>query len=255
MHKSLSEALKYLNHDGETAIEVYKGSSATIKDILKTCIDFRFFSKQLDLSNSTRISVVTENLLCQALIGLAIFEYCTLAPVNTELSVEQIKYYLKLLRVDYIMTDELLGDVYDSAVELGLGVIKFESSEEDDKDIKFELVTRNKSHRSANSDSKGRIAFITTTSGTTSTPKIVPTYYETLIDLEQDVIKYYGFNKNDVFLNYSKAFRRTFYRNILMSVFSGSKVIINNGFIHKEILNIIKEKNVTWFTAAPAVLI
>ena len=255
MFDSLRDALENYSKDKKIAIEVYNGSICYYEELLEFCDEFKEFCLNENIKNDSRIAVISKDLLCQALFGLAVFECCTLCPVDIELSKEQIKYYYRLLKIDYIITDELSSIGFKAAEELGLGIIEFNIITGNmGLDLDYRLI-RYPTKIAKKPEYNCKISIIATTSGTTSTPKIVPIKYDSNIIGNKNMNIYYELGEDSNTIIFRKPSRISFISGLVRSILSGSKVVLLDGFNHKEIGEVIKKRKITWFTAAPAVLL
>ena len=232
MFDSLRDALEHYSKAKKIAIEVYGGSISSYGEVLKVCDEFKEFSLNENIKRDSRIGIISKDLLLNALCGLAVFEYCTLCPIDIELSKEQIKYFYKLLKIDYIITDELSSKGCKAAEELGLGIIEFSIIKSNmDLDLKYR-VRRYPSGIIKKPEYNCKISIIATTSGTTSTPKIVPIKYDSNIIGNNNMNIYYKLGEDSNTIIFRKPSRISFISGLVRSILSGSKVILLNGFNH-----------------------
>jgi thioesterase domain-containing protein/acyl carrier protein len=97
-------------------------------------------------------------------------------------------------------------------------------------------------------------ALVLTTSGTTSTPKVVPLTYDNLLVSAEEKIEFFNFTERDVDLIVTPMYKGTSINSMTATLLSRGRVVLSKGFNHNEFIRLLKNDDLTWFTASPAVL-
>jgi len=154
------------------------------------------------------------------------------------------------LSIDYVMTDIGSGAAIDAARSRGIGVIQFQVLPPATVSFKLAAESRLPADQPFKNDFT---AAIYTTSGTTSTPKVVPRIYEdlwfnfgnTCMDLKPDSVQLLPFRFDIPFAIV----------HILSSLMTNGTVVFTDGFSPARIISTLQKYRVTHFVFQPAGMI
>ncbi|MDP3385832.1 MAG: AMP-binding protein [Eubacteriales bacterium] len=232
------------------------GSGATYHDFETIYCQVTDFFERSSMKRTDRIAVLSSDGMSLGLLSLPVIENAVLVPVDFDLSEDRLAYFYRLLKVDHILTDRPEGHGYQAAKREGLGIIAFERTIVHDKwRFDFNMIQLPSFKPSESCVNADDIAMVLTTSGTTSTPKIVPSTYDSLLHSIRIVVSHYGYNENTMNLILTKMSRINSVSIMLRSLLAGGSAVISNGFKHNELIDILNGLPVTSFALSPAVLV
>lgn len=229
------------------AIESQNGEILSYSSLINIIDEFNAFAGSFELTKTTRIAVVSNRGFDMACLFFPVSKNCIFLPLNPDFTKEDFEKYFGLLKVDILM----VGYNYKGyAVDVWKGpVIRYSIG----KSINFDMVKSLESQKKSLTEYDD-IAMILTTSGTTSTPKVVPLSYENLEISALQKISFFDFKRQDRDLILTPLHKGTSINSMIATIMSGGTVIIADGFNHKNFMKLLKDKSPTWFTASPAVL-
>lgn len=236
---------------------VYNGDGqyATYKDVISIYNSAKTFFNNEHIKPYVRMSVVSDNDIYMGLLSFIIMEFAVLAPIDFSLNIEKYTYFLKLLNIDCIITDKLSGSGYEAAKQLGLGIILFKpEGEKNQRGCSYEIIQPITYLEKPPTFKRSDYTLIGTTSGTTSTPKIVPTTASSNKASRIAREKVFDFVNTDVTLVITKSWKSSSISALTNALCSGGTTILANGFAHLTFLDQLKKYKVTLLTATPAVL-
>jgi len=195
--------MKYFagEYPNQLALGDARGRTASMKDIMTVCEETGQFLESIGFNGLDRVSVISESGFSQCMIHLPLGEKAAIVPIDYNASSGAMKEKFELFHVDYIITDEPEGVQVKTATDAGLGVITYSlQGERGDIHIDLKLVLKpSDSDRGATVKRKHHL-FIMPTSGTTSTPKIVPLNYRAIQSAVEEIGERYKVGPGDVFL-------------------------------------------------------
>ena len=231
------------------AIESFTGEVLTYGALVRFIELTQAALERFNIKPRQRIGFISDNPLAFPVL-LGIIETAGLTPLDPSWNNEQYLEYFDLLSIDCIMTDIEGGTAIDAAMSRGIGVIKFQVLPR--KTVNFELAAE-VLVSSGQPYKNDQIAAVYTTSGSTSTPKVVPRIYEdlwcnfktTCYDLQGDSIQLLPFR---------------FYIplgivHVLSSLLTNSLVVFTDGFSPARIVAALEKYRVTHFVFQPAGMI
>lgn len=242
-------------HPEKPAVIGIDGDGANYADVARLYETTKDFLTGIAVSGKERITVFTGSGIIDSILCLAVIEHAVLVPIDPELSQEQMASSFKLLKVDCIITDKSSHTAVKTAEKLGLAVVLANfTGGMGNFTCSFKLLRRAAGYPSPSQSAADDIASIATTSGTTSTPKIIPKPYSTIYAAMQRNINEYQLNETDKVAVITKIHQNHSYNKIMMSLFTGGTAIVLSGFRHQEFIDMINMNLVTWFVTSPAVL-
>jgi long-subunit acyl-CoA synthetase (AMP-forming) len=148
------------------------GINASYRDFMTIYSKTRDCFREFGVQDFDRMVLVSGNPLHRVLFSLPVMEGAVLATFDLDKPRNELMAYTRLLRLSYILTDDLGHDMVGIAGELGLGIIVFDlSGGTHSLDCRL-AKTRDNRAQSMAQNSKDKELFTTsTTSGTSSDPK------------------------------------------------------------------------------------
>lgn len=231
------------------------GSGATYSDVVKIFETVRTFLGKAPIDPADRIAIASRDGIGSSLLALPVMEHAVLIALDPESSEDRFAFSLDLLHVNYIVTDDRNSMAWRVAEAAGVGILSARFSGGPgtyrcDLALERRPGSQNRKKQGAPAD----LAAIRTTSGTTSTPKIVPKTYGEIVRSMLRHISEYGMDEADTLVVLTKTHQNHSYGNVHLTLYTGGTAIVTNGFRHKEFIDRINEDRVTWFVTSPAVL-
>lgn len=240
---------------GRPALLKSGGKGVSYGDFAVVYRAFSDFIGMHDIKGHERIAIMSDEGLATGLLALPIMEKTVLVTVDRDLAGKRLIDYITLLSTDYLLTDSIDPELVSLIREYGFGLVHFElTGDMGNICCSFELIHSPTIVHGDIGYKTYDLANLTTTSGTTSTPKIVPTTTLNHLCGIEATVRCFGYNENDKMLIVTKMSRVTSINAMLAVLSSGGCVMITNVFNHNEFVNLIKNKGITLFTATPAVL-
>ncbi|MBN2285895.1 MAG: AMP-binding protein [Tissierellales bacterium] len=238
------------------ALLIPTGEVASYGDLNRLMLIASRFFLEGGVQQHERIALVSSDGLACGMLALPIMEAATLAPLDDSLTEEGYLSYFNLLRADYLLTDEHCPpDALSVARATGMGIISFKyTGEIENLEFSFEWLEKATQKKTDPEKDQADMALLLTTSGTTSTPKVVPITYESILTSVEEKNVFFDFTEKDANLIIAKMFKGTSINSMLSTLLTGGQVVIMNGFKHQTLYRLINENKVSWFTASPAVL-
>lgn len=234
------------------AISTVNGLCADYSDIASIYADFSAFASSSEIDLNHRIALISRDPLAYCLLSLPILEKAVYVSLEPDLTPEKYEADFDLLKIDYVLTDlEEISELCKTSSR-NPGVILFEMMGVPSRlKASFHLISR---PLYAPYLSSTAICHLDTTSGTTSTPKVVPTTYAGFVATSKSNARFYHFDKNDVTLITTKASRCQTTNALIRSLFTGSACVLLNEMNHNNFIQVLNQEKITWFTSSPAVL-
>ncbi|MDP3385821.1 MAG: AMP-binding protein [Eubacteriales bacterium] len=240
---------------GRPAVLKSDGKGASYGDFAVVYRAFSDFIAMHDIQGHERIAILSDNGLATSLLALPIMECNVLVTVDRDLAGKRLIDYITLLSTDYLLTDKSDPELASLIRDSGFGLVHFDlSGDMGQISCSFELVHSATVRYGDIGYRTDDLANLSTTSGTTSTPKIVPTTTLNHLCGIESTVQSFGYNENDKMLIVTKMSKLTSINAMLAILSTGGCVMITNVFNHNEFVNMIKSKGITLFTASPAVL-
>ena len=242
-------------HPDKPAVIGIDEDGANYTDVVRLYAQTKAFLSALSVGCTERIAIFTENGIVYSILAIPVIEHAVLVPLDPEMSREKLAFFFKFLQVDYVLTDQKSGTVIEIAQEQELSIILIKyCGGMGNLNCSFELWRKGvKKSRPADSTCNDT-ALIKTTSGTTSTPKIVPKTYSAIHNTMQRNIKEYHHNEKDIYVVIAQMHQTYSFNKVMLTLSTGGTAIVTNGFRHREFIDLINRNRVTWFGTSPAVL-
>ncbi len=235
------------------AIYSKSGNFVTYHDVFEI---YQLFKSALDsysVKSYERISVFTSDEVMAAAFGVTVLDNAVMVPIDYEASVENYSYFLELLDVDYIVSDELDNNVISVAQELGIGIIQVLVADESSS-VKFKLVAEKTKKINHGKETKSHFVEIRTTSGTTSIPKIVPRTASGYMADVNVLVKHFDYSADDIILTLARIFKGYTTGLVFRMLYLGGSIVLAGDISHRDFYKILNQYDITVLITVPAVL-
>ncbi|MEQ8200720.1 MAG: AMP-binding protein [Syntrophomonadaceae bacterium] len=237
---------------GKTALQLFSGEVLTYGELIALKDQTQAVLSQLNIEPHERVALITSNSLLIVPLTVGLMESSTCVPLDPELTEAQYTEYFNLLSVDYLVCDQAATPAIEAAVAAGIGVITLGVPETVPPiAIKFDLSYQSRIP-SSQEYKNDQTAFIFTTSGTTSKPKIVPVLYRNLAESLEIEAQNYGYTENSIQLLVVKLHLAIAIRAALRILISNSQMIYTDGVYPKRMADILLRFPITHLNFQPA---
>ena len=204
-------------------------------------------------ADGQRIAIIMPHCLEAVLAFYAATLVATAVPLNPSSSVDELKQYMKLAKVEAIIVNAgYSGVVQQAAAEMAIPVVLMERRSKESFQFLFDGVTQ-KNFANAISH-KNVTAVVLFTSGTTSTPKVVPLTHANLIKTVETTKEIFDLHKDDRAISVTPLFHiYGIVGPILSAAATSSSVICLPAFRPQEFFHILQAVKITWYAASPAI--
>jgi acyl-CoA synthetase (AMP-forming)/AMP-acid ligase II/thioesterase domain-containing protein/acyl carrier protein len=188
-----------------------------------------------------------------AVLSLAVMSHAALAPLNPDLTPTELERDLgclgaRALVVPWNLDSPALG----VAQRLGLSVVRLRPRMQAPAGV-FDLDVETHA-QPADAQTESDVALVLQTSGTTSTPKIVPLTHRNLCNSAANIARSLRLRSVDCCLNVMPLFHvHGLIGALLASIGAGATVVCPPGFIATEFFDWMDEFAPTWYTAVPTI--
>ena len=204
------------------------------------------------LNTTNRIAVVTPNCPATGVLILSLMTGCVCAPLNPGYTADEYDRYFAQFR-----TDAVVVQVNDSpaartaATRRGIPVIEMVPAQ--DLAGRFTLGPGFTGTGNARFASPADTAILLQTSGTTSTPKVVPLTHRLICSVAQRVCSTFGFTSADRCLHIAPYYHTMgIFGNFIAPLCAGGTVICTRDFIPSDIVPYLRTCRPTFYSAGPA---
>ena len=249
MYEFLSEKL-ILNQ--EIALEAPGRSPLTYLDMNKTLTNLKDEFGKLAINKSDPVAIVLPNGPDLGMIFLASACFAIAAPLNPSYSKNEFLFFLKDLGARLLVVDpSIRSSASLAAKELSIPVIHLLKNDKAGDfrlkaDAKLLAVPNKLSHL------ERKTALLLHTSGTTSTPKLVPLTASNLIQSAQNVVNSLQLSAKDSCLNIMPLFHiHGLVAVFLSSILSQGRLICSPGFNVLTFFKLLKEYTPSWYSGVP----
>ena len=229
------------------------GNSMTYKDAYIVYDTFRLTLINLHVEPYERIAIFASDEIMAAILAMTAYDNAVMIPIDYESSAENCRYYLSLLDVDYVVVDNPENFAAKAAMEMGIGIVQILSGE-DYSSVKFKSLSEKIKKTRQGKEKKADYVRISTTSGTTSTPKIVPQTSEVFLADLKNLIKKFNYCADDVILSLARIFKGYTTSLVFRMLYLGGTIVLAGGISHNDFYHIFNKYGITVLTTVPAVL-
>lgn len=205
------------------------------------------------LANGNRIAIIMPHGSEAVLAFYAVTLFAIAVPLNQNASAEELKKYMTLAKLDAIIVKEgYSAAVAQAAAETGIPVIIMETNGAGEFHFRVDGVVSQKVDNARHQEND--IAVVLFTSGTTSTPKVVPLTHANLIKTVDITTEIFGLKEEDRCISVTPLFHiYGIVGPLLSAAATGSSVICLPSFNPQEFFRILRELQITWYAASPAI--
>lgn len=230
------------------------GIVLTYKQLLESVNNLVEGLSNLGIKRNSRVAAVLSRGIDWAVMFLAVPVLAPIIPLSLECSREQYIYYFEAIGVDCLLLEEgFRGPAKDAAEALGVTIIYF-CRRKRGKESFYCIENIPGSNRSFIQNSMKQFlsgdddAILMLTSGTTSTPKIVPISHKALyLSASSEQL-----TSQDCCLIVTPMFKWLALSNYLSALSGGCCTVIADSFQPDTFFNLLKSVNPTWFCISPA---
>lgn len=235
----------------KAALIMYSGEVLTYGDLIRLGIQAQ--TTLMDWVRPwERVALITcDGLLCMPLL-LGVMETAICVPLDPTMNSGQYREQLELLRVDWVLCDWDLNPAIEAAFDLSLGIITLQDGTTPNlKSLEFNRRREpDETRRRGQGDT--RPAFIFTTSGTTSKPKVVPMLYAGLAKAIEVESEFYDYTKDSVQLVAVHLFRNPAIQVILKVLLINGCIVYTDGVNPKRMADCLQRFRITHMNLQPA---
>ncbi|MCY3858222.1 MAG: acyl--CoA ligase [Gammaproteobacteria bacterium] len=230
-----------------TAIASVEGGSTSYEELVayaEICGDSLAAS---GISDEDRVAIVMPNGPLIATTFASCVPWCAVAPLNPAYTADEFEYYLKDLKANLLLVDATFDSpVMHVAERLGIEMVAVDANQGLSG---FEFGSESRKRRQRNSAST---ALILHTSGTTSTPKMVPLSQRNLLASAKNIAETLELTVDDHCLNVMPLFHiHGLMAPIMATLYAGSSVVCTPGFDALKFYAWLDETRPTWYSAVP----
>ncbi|MDX1359320.1 MAG: AMP-binding protein, partial [Clostridia bacterium] len=231
------------------------GKTAGYKDVINVCDAVEKLFLEIPVKAIDRIVIFSGGKIHMSLLLLPVVDNAIYVPLDMELTEDKYEYFFNLLKVTYVLTDDTEHIGCKTAEKLGIGIIKYNiQGNFNEFTCNIELLKRCRISADSERPANPEIMMIGMTSGTTSTPKIVPTTYKGQIADYYAKQESFGYGPGDVVLVPNRILNSMAMGDILAIWSIGGTAVVTDGFDHSKLFDTLVTNKVTIVRATPAVL-
>lgn len=236
------------------ALTTSSGSSLTHGELIGSVRNLMAGLLSSGLQKHNRVGAIMTEGIDWIVTFLAVSSLAACVPFNPSYSREQLEYYFNLLKLDYMLLEEGVDWPAREAVEdLGIRLLFFSKERKGNTLIykmKHERLPKDFGENLLSGDD---IAFFSFTSGTTSTPKIVPASQNNLYYPTVNVVDNLELTPQDRGLIIPPVFKGVSFNAALWALAGGGSAVIADDLHPDHFFYLLKRFRPTWFRAVPAV--
>ena len=227
----------------------------TYQSLLDQTNEVRASLNSAGLGRNDRVVLALKNGPEMAVAFIALASCVTCVPLNPDYRADEFEFYMSRLNARALIVDsEKSSAAKVIGTKLGLSIIEL-STDTDAAAGVFKLAGgRTLGNQQGGFAQPEDQALVLHTSGTTSSPKIVPFTQDTLLNKARNNQLFLGLTENDLCLNVMPLFHSTGLIGVtLASMISGAGVVCPDGFYAPKFVDWFEEFRPTWFTAVPSI--
>jgi acyl-CoA synthetase (AMP-forming)/AMP-acid ligase II len=205
------------------------------------------------MDKKSRIALVTPNSPVTGVLILSVMTGFTCAPLNPQYRQEEYERYFAQFRIDTVIV-QMNDNPAARAAAAHRGIPVIEMIPEGKKAGRFTLEPSVYGGVDAAFASAEDIAILLQTSGTTSTPKVVPLAHHLICKVARRVCSTFGFTAADRCLHIAPYYHTMgVFGNFIAPLCAGGTVICTQDFIVPDLVPLLKTYRPTFYSAGPAV--
>src|SRR5882724_1789754 len=227
----------------------------TYEGLLAQTHDVRAALNSMGIGRNDRVVMALGNGPGMAVAFVAMASCVTCVPLNPGYRADEVEFYMSRLNAAALVVD-LESSPPAKAVGMALGLSIIELAPERDAEAGiFKLAGgRPLTNQRGGFAQPEDLALLLYTSGTTSSPKIVPLTQNNICSMASNNQMFLELTGDDLCLNVMPLFHSTGLIGVtLSSVISGAGVVCPPGFYAPKFLEWFQEFRPTWYTAVPSI--
>ena len=247
--QTLREVLDYGTGD-HAALVAPDGPSITYDDLRAQVDRLRTQLRHLGISREDRVAIVLPNGLESIVTFLAVTAAATAAPLNAAYKIDEFAFYLDDTNASAVITGPEGGQAILEVAPPG--ALHIVATMDDAGQVSFSPVGQGKGASVSPWPAKDDVALVLHTSGTTSRPKRVPLTHQNLTTSLRNIAATYNLTADDVALCVMPLFHvHGLVASTLSTLQTGGTVVAPPRFNPMNFWPVVKEHNVTWYSAVP----
>ncbi|MFO7612649.1 MAG: AMP-binding protein [Clostridia bacterium] len=242
---------------GKYAVVNSRGEKIRYRDFISIYEQMEEFLVSSSVTIDDRVALIMRNEILACCMLLPIMDHAVLATIDYSLKEQELMNMFRLLRIDYVITDDTAHECIGAAEKLGLGIIFVTMDDNAQGAVCSPAVVKARVEYSGPDTKKSGkdTAFVATTSGTTSTPKIVPTTYPELTAANKIRTDTYRYTTDDVIYATARGnLTLIVIRDILSILSSGGTAVVEKFFDHGTFVGLLFRFGITIARLSPAVI-
>jgi acyl-CoA synthetase (AMP-forming)/AMP-acid ligase II/acyl carrier protein len=209
----------------------------------------------MGIGRNDRVALALNNGPEMAVAFIATASCVTCVPLNPGYRPDEFEFYMSRLNARALIVDsENSSAAKTVGIDLGLSIIElspFTNAGAGSFKLAGDHQLGNQQGGFAQPQDE---ALLLHTSGTTSSPKIVPLTQENICNQAKNNQLFLGLTENDVCLNVMPLFHSTGLIGVtLASIMSGAGIVCPPGFLAPKFVDWLDEFRPTWYTAVPSI--
>ena len=247
--QTLREVLDFGAGD-HAALVAPDGPTISYDDLRAQVDRLRAQLRELGISKEDRVAIVLPNGLESIVTFLAVTAAATAAPLNAAYKIDEFAFYLDDTNASAVITGPEGGE---AIVEVAPpGALHIVATMDDGGQLSFSATGEAKAASDSPWPGTDDVALVLHTSGTTSRPKRVPLSHRNLTTSLRNIAATYDLTAEDVALCVMPLFHvHGLVASTLSTLHTGGTVVAPPRFNPMNFWPVVKEHNVTWYSAVP----
>ncbi|MDE2802355.1 MAG: AMP-binding protein, partial [Chloroflexota bacterium] len=235
---------------GHPALVAPDGPSISYDDLRAQVDRLRTQLRELGIGKEDRVAIVLPNGLESIVTFLAVTAAATAAPLNAAYKIDEFAFYLDDTNASAVITGPEGGE---AIVEVAPpGALHIVAAMDGDGQVSLTALGEGKGASDSPWPGTDDVALVLHTSGTTSRPKRVPLTHRNLTTSLRNIAATYDLTSDDVALCVMPLFHvHGLVASTLSTLQTGGTVVAPPRFNPLNFWPVVKEHNVTWYSAVP----
>jgi oxalate---CoA ligase len=217
------------------------------------------FLNQYGFGRNDRIAVVMANGAEMATVCLSIMSCASCVPLNPDYMQPEFSQFLSRLNIKALITDkDETHAAIKAANKQSISIINVVSEQQQQAGLfSFGFLQKHENRSAPNSGyaQAGDTAIVLLTSGSTSTPKIVPLSHNNISASSVNMVRSLNLSENDVCLNMLPMFHIGALVDLLIAPLSvGSSVVCATSMTSSTFFSYLDEYRPTWYQGVPTMI-
>ena len=230
-----------------------EGNFFTYGDVKRIYSRFKLFMESLSTEPYHRFSFFIHDEKLASVLAITAYDNAVMVPIDYNSSVENFIFYLDLMDVDYLVVDNRETGLAKAANDMGLGIIEV-VADNSENSFKFILSEPRTKENIPGKEKKSDFLRLSTTSGTTSTPKVVPQTIRRAKASLNVLIDHFDYTADDRLLVLTRIFKGYTTALVFRMLYLGGSIVLGGDLSHRGFYEILNKLKVTFLPTVPAVL-